>query len=119
MSGEKIKLSPFLWLHEHDSKSDTAQAVVSLAIIMWFKNNGGGNVFVTVVAPAISFVVQLWLVYTLVANLETLGGTNGFAHSLPYVAAAILIVGLIWGFALKSMNPTAYANIGHMVNDEG
>ncbi|TIW85739.1 MAG: APC family permease, partial [Mesorhizobium sp.] len=61
--------------------------------------------------------VQLVLVYTLVANLATLGGTNGFARSIPYVGLAILIVGLIWGFVLKSTNPKAYANIGHMVNE--
>ena len=30
------------------------QAVVSLAIFVWFKNNGGGNVLTTVVAPLIS-----------------------------------------------------------------
>ena len=72
----------------------------------------------TVVAPLFSLVVQLILVYTLVANLATLGGTNGFARSIPYVALAILAVGLIWGFLLKSANPKAYENIGHMVNDE-
>ncbi len=94
------------------------QAIVSLAIIQWFRKNGGGNVFTTVIAPAISFVVQLWLVYTLIANLATLGGTNGFAQSIPYVGLAIILVGLIWGFALKSMNPAAYRNIGHMVNNE-
>jgi amino acid transporter len=94
------------------------QAVVSLAIFVWFKNNGGGNVLTTVVAPLISLVVQLILVYTLVANLATLGGTNGFARSIPYVALAILAVGLVWGFLLKSANPKAYANIGRMVNDE-
>jgi hypothetical protein len=27
------------------------------------------------------------------------------------------VIGLIWGFVLKSANPKAYANIGHMVND--
>ena len=48
------------------------------------------------------------LVYTLVANLATLGGTNGFARSIPYVALAILAVGLVWGFLLKSANPKAY-----------
>ena len=60
------------------------QAVVSLAIFVWFKKNGGGNVLTTVAAPLISLVVQLILVYTLVDNLATLGGTNGFAqeHSL-------------------------------------
>jgi amino acid transporter len=94
------------------------QAVVSLAIIMWFKKNGGGNVFTTMIAPAISFVVQIWLVYTLIANLATLGGTNGFAQSIPYVGLAIILVGLVWGFVLKSSKPAAYRNIGHMVNSD-
>jgi amino acid transporter len=93
------------------------QAIVSLAVIMWFKKNGGGNVFTTMIAPAISVVVQIWLVYTLIANLATLGGTNGFAQSIPYVGLAIIIIGLIWGFVLKSSNPAAYKNIGHMVNE--
>jgi amino acid transporter len=93
------------------------QAVVSLAIYMWFKKNGGGSVFSTVIAPLVSFVVQLILVYTLVDNLATLGGTNGFARSIPYVALAILVIGLIWGFMLKSSNPKAYNNIGHMINE--
>ena len=94
------------------------QAIVSVAIILWFKKNGGGNVFTTMIAPAISFVVQIWLVYTLIANLATLGGTNGFAQSIPYVGLAIILVGLIWGFILKSTNPGAYKNIGHMVNND-
>ena len=93
------------------------QAVVSLAIIMWFKKNGGGNAFSTLIAPALSFVVQIWLVYTLIANLSTLGGTNGFATSIPYVGLAIIVAGLIWGVVLKSSNPAAYKNIGHMVNE--
>lgn len=93
------------------------QAIVSLAIILWFQKNGGGNTFTTLIAPAFSFLVQIWLVYTLVANLATLGGTNGFAQSIPYVGLAIIVVGLIWGFVLKSSNPAAYKNIGHMVNE--
>ena len=38
-------------------------------------------------------------------------------RSIPYVGLAILAVGLIWGFMLKSANPKAYQNIGHMVNE--
>jgi amino acid transporter len=93
------------------------QAIVSIAVIAYFRKNGGGNAFTTMIAPVISFVVQAILVYMLVDNLATLGGTNGFAKSIPYVALAILIIGLIWGFVLKSSNPEAYRNIGHMVND--
>jgi amino acid transporter len=93
------------------------QAIVSLAIFLWFKKNGGGNVFTTVIAPLVSLVVQIWLVYTLIDNLATLGGTNGFAQSIPYVGLAIIVVGLVWGFVLKSSNPAAYKNIGHMVHE--
>ena len=94
------------------------QAVVSLAIILWFRKNGGGSAFSTLVAPAVSFVVQILLVYTLIDNLATLGGTNGFASNIPYTGLAIIVVGLVWGFVMKSVNPEGYANIGHMVNDE-
>jgi hypothetical protein len=30
---------------------------------------------------------------------------------------AILVIGLAWGFYLKSAKPEAYANIGHMINE--
>ncbi|MEO6607774.1 MAG: APC family permease [Aestuariivirga sp.] len=94
------------------------QAVVSLAIINWFRKNGGGNVITTMIAPAISFVVQVWLVYTLIAKLDVLGGTNGFAQSIPFVGLAVIVIGLVWGFVLKSTNKAAYNNIGHMVNND-
>lgn len=91
------------------------QAVVSLAIWNWFRKNGGGSMFATVIAPLFSFLVQLALVYTLIANLAGLGGQTW----LLWVGGAVLIIGLLWGFYLKSAKPEAYANIGHMVNDEG
>jgi amino acid transporter len=89
------------------------QAVVSLAIINYFRKFGGGNAFSTLIAPAISFVAQIVLVWMLISNLATLGGQTW----LIWVGSAVIIGGLIWGFALKSMNPKGYANIGHMVNE--
>jgi amino acid transporter len=89
------------------------QAVVSLAILMYFRRTGGGNTFATVIAPVISLIAQLILVYMLVSNLSTLGGKTW----LVWTGAAIIIIGLIWGFLLKSMNPEGYKNIGHMVNE--
>lgn len=93
------------------------QAVVSLAVIAYFRANGGGNALTTFIAPAVSFVVQLWLVYLLVDNLSTFAGTSAFANAIPYVAAVILVVGLIWGFVLRATNSEGYRNIGHMVNE--
>lgn len=95
------------------------QAVVSLAIWNWFRKEGGGNMFSTVIAPIFSCLVQLWLVYLLVANLATFAGTSGFANAIPWLMLVILVIGLLWGFYLKSGKPEAYANIGHMVNEEG
>jgi amino acid transporter len=93
------------------------QAVVSLAIVNYFRKHGGGNVISTMVAPLISFAVQVWLVYLLVANLGTFAGTSSFANAIPAIGAAVIIIGLIWGFVLKATNPIAFNNIGHMVND--
>jgi amino acid transporter len=89
------------------------QAVVSVAIWNWFRKNGGGGVFSTVIAPLFSFVVQLILVYTLISNLTGLGGQAW----LVWVGAAVIIIGLLWGFYLKSAKPEAYRNIGHMINE--
>ncbi len=93
------------------------QAVVSLAIFRYFQRNGGGNAFTTMVAPLFSLVVQLVLVFLLVDNLATFAGSSAFANAIPYIAAAIILVGLIWGFVLKASKPEAYKNIGHMVNE--
>jgi amino acid transporter len=93
------------------------QAIVSIAIILYFQKHGGGNMFSTMIAPIISFVAQAWLVYLLVSNLASFAGTSAFANTIPWLMLAILVVGLIWGFILKGANPEAYRNIGHMVND--
>jgi amino acid transporter len=93
------------------------QAFVSLAVWNYFRKNEGGSLIKTTIAPWISFVVQLWLVYLLVANLVTFAGSSAFANAIPYVGGAIIIVGLAWGFLLKRINPEAYAHIGHMVQD--
>ena len=94
------------------------QAVVSIAIIVYFQKNRSGNALTTVAAPVVSVVAQAILVYLLVANLGTFAGTSPFANSIPWIMLAIIAIGLIWGFVLKSTNPAAYRNIGHMV-DEG
>ena len=67
------------------------------------------------IAPIIAFVAQVYLVYLLVENLETFGGSGSFGSKIPMIALAILAVGFIWGFALKFLSPTTYAKIGRMV----
>jgi amino acid transporter len=96
------------------------QAVVSIAIIAYFRKHHSdeSGSFATLVAPVIAFVAQMYLVYLLVVNLETFGGTGGFGGRIPAIAAAIIGFGLIWGIALRWMAPQAYARIGRMVFTE-
>ncbi len=95
------------------------QAVVSLAIIVYFQANHPDDAhwFTTLVCPVIALLSQLYLVYLLITQLGTLGGTGSFGANIPYIGAAVIIIGLVWGFILRSTAPETYARIGRMVND--
>jgi amino acid transporter len=93
------------------------QAVVSIAIIAYFRKHHtteSGNLS-TLIAPLIAFFAQVYLVYLLVVNLETFGGNGSFGNNIPYIALAILAVGLFWGLALRVVSPTTHAKIGRLV----
>ena len=96
------------------------QAIVSLAIIAYFRNNhpGEGGVFSTVIAPMIAFVAQAILVYLLVTKLDAFGGVGGVGANIPYIALAIFGIGLLWGFVLRVAAPETYARIGRIVYNE-
>jgi amino acid transporter len=93
------------------------QAIVSLAVIAYFRANPSeeSGVFSTIIAPLIAFVAQAILVYLLVTKLDAFGGVGGFGANIPYIALAIFGVGLLWGIILKFVNPEVHARIGRMV----
>jgi amino acid transporter len=94
------------------------QAVVSIAIIVYFRKNGGGGFITTIVAPLVAFVAQVYLVYLLVGNLATFGGSGGFGSNIPVIALAIFGIGLVWGLVLRVANPAVHARIGRLVNND-
>jgi amino acid transporter len=93
------------------------QAVVSLAVIAYFRANPGDDagVISTIIAPVIAFVAQVYLVYLLVQNLATFGGSGSFGSNIPWIALAIIVVGFIWGIVLRVVNPAVHARIGRLV----
>ena len=97
------------------------QAIVSIAIIVYFRANHPGevNIFASLIAPIIAFVSQVWLVYLLVQNLETFGGTGSFGSRIPMIAFSILGIGLAWGLVLRFVSPAAHARIGRLVLNDG
>jgi len=95
------------------------QAVVSLAIILYFQRNHPEDAhwWSTGLAPAIAFVSQLYLVYVLITQLEALGGTGAFGHAIPYIGVGVIVVGLLWAVLLRMAAPATFARIGRLVND--
>ena len=93
------------------------QAIVSIAIIVYFRKNHPGEVGIIpgLIAPLIAFVAQVYLVYLLVTNLETFGGGGPFGSNIPYIALGIVVFGFIWGLLLRAMAPEAHAKIGRLV----
>ncbi len=93
------------------------QAIVSIAIIVYFRTHHSDEAgkFSTLIAPIIAFVAQVYLVYLLVQNLATFGGSGSFGSNIPWIALAVIVVGIIWGFGLRVLAPQAYSRIGRMV----
>lgn len=94
------------------------QAIVSIAIIVYFRKNGGGGFISTLVAPLIAFFAQMYLVYLLVENLATFGGSGGFGSKIPLIALGVLVIGFLWGLLLRFIAPDTHARIGRMVFTE-
>jgi hypothetical protein len=40
-----------------------------------------------------------------------------FGSKIPQLAAAVLLLGLVWGWVLKVAAPTVYARIGRVTED--
>lgn len=93
------------------------QAFVSIAIIVYFQKNhpGEAGIFAGLIAPLISFVAQVYLVYLLVKNLETFGGGGPFGSNIPYIALGIIVWGFLWGMILRVAAPQTHAKIGRLV----
>ena len=58
------------------------------------------------------------LVSLLVIKLDTFGGVGAFGCKIPPIAAALLIIGFVWGLALRVAAPAVQARIGRVVYAE-
>lgn len=96
------------------------QAFVSIAIIIYFRQNHPDEVGIIpgLIAPVIAFVAQVYLVYLLVTNLATFGGSGSFGSNIPYIALAIIVWGFVWGVILRVAAPQVHARIGRLVYNE-
>ena len=94
-----------------------AQAVVSLAIIVYFRREHpeDHHWLKTLIAPAIAFLAQLTVIGLLVSNLDFLSGGYTLAKWIPGMAAAVMLLGIAIAFYLKRSAPEKYESIGRMI----
>lgn len=94
-----------------------AQAVVSIAVIVYFHKHHSDDVhwFETMLAPAIAFVAQAIILWLLFTNLDFLGGGLTFANHIWWIDIVIIGAGILGAFVLKSSKPAVYDRIGRLI----
>jgi len=94
-----------------------AQAIVSLAIIVYFRTHHpeDHHWFETLVAPLISFVAQIVVIWMLFANIDFLGGGLAFANWILWINIAVIAIGILGALWLKSAKPQVYDQIGRLM----
>jgi amino acid transporter len=94
-----------------------AQAVVSIAIVVYFRREHpeDHHWFETLVAPIVAFIAQIAVIGMLFANLDFLSAGYSFAKYIPWLTLGILAVGILGAFLMKKAAPAKYDSIGRMI----
>jgi amino acid transporter len=97
----------------------SVQAVVSVAIWNYFRTQHPEehHVWKTIVAPLISFVAQLIVLYLLFKNIKFLGSGYHWANYLGPIDAVIFAGGIAWALWLKRSDPAKFEGAGRLVNE--
>jgi amino acid transporter len=91
------------------------QALVSLAILVYFMRRGESHWLKTVICPIIAFVAQAIVLYLLFRNIEFLGAGYGYAKILGPIDAAVFVIGILIAVWLKRRDREKYDTIGRLV----
>jgi amino acid transporter len=94
-----------------------AQALVSLAIIFYFRTHHPEehHWWKTLVAPLIAFVTQAYVVYLCISQMAFLGSGYKFADYIVWIDIAVVAIGIIGAIYLKSKDPAKYDQIGRLI----
>jgi len=95
------------------------QAVCALAVIMYHRRHKHPDSFwVVVVCPVIAILGQVFAIYLLFKNIETLAGTISYVDFIGPIAVVGVVGAILYAVTLKRRNREKYDMIGRMI-DEG
>jgi amino acid transporter len=97
----------------------SVQALVSLSILVYFQRHHEDEVhwWRTVVAPALAFISQGYVVYLLFSNIQFLGSGYGYANWLGPIDLFVVLAGVAGAFYLKYRRPAKYERAGRLINE--
>jgi amino acid transporter len=95
------------------------QTVCALAVLVWHRRHKHPDSWVVVtLCPIIAIAGQVFALYLLFANIDTLAGTIGYVDLIGPIAIVALIGALAYAIVLKRRNRRKFDMIGRMI-DEG
>jgi amino acid transporter len=94
-----------------------AQAIVSVAIVVYFKRQhpDDHHWWQTMLAPVLAFLSQAYVLYLCLTNMGFLGGGFSFAAWIPWIDGGVIVLGILGALYLKSHDPARYDQIGRMI----
>ncbi|MEV0157665.1 APC family permease [Micromonospora sp. NPDC050686] len=96
--------------------------LTSAAVVGFFRGRPGPETtWQRVIAPSLGTILLAAVLGVLLMNFDAMLDPNTPSYLrwlLPAIPVIAMLIGLIWGVALKSMRPEAYARIGR-VTEEG
>ncbi|TWD45437.1 amino acid/polyamine/organocation transporter (APC superfamily) [Agrobacterium vitis] len=94
----------------------STQALVSIAILMFFHNNRRGHgVLRTAVAPAIALLALAGAIVLVISNLDLLAGSSNIVvDSFPFIVIAVGILGVLYALSIRKTSPARYAALGEI-----
>ncbi|MCY6411928.1 APC family permease [Acinetobacter sp. VNH17] len=94
------------------------QIGVSFAVIKYFQQHKDlpVSIWSRLIAPIISALGMLLMLYVVIGNLEMLSGSSSpVVLFLPWLLLACMLIGMITARVLKHINPQKYANVTDIV----
>jgi amino acid transporter len=97
----------------------SVQALVSLSILIYFAKEHPEDVhwWKTRLAPGISFIAQVIVIYLLFKNILFLGSGYHYAVWLGPIDLVVVLIGVGGAFYLKHRRPEKYESAGRVVNE--
>lgn len=95
------------------------QALVSLSILVYYERYHRDEVhwWKTRLAPLLSLISQVYVVYLLFTNIDFLGSGYSYAKWLGPIDLLVVVVGLAAAFWIKKRNPALFEQAGRLINE--